>query len=137
MMHHKLKLALRWLLAAFFILAGWNHFRDPALYLSMMPPYLPKPELLNIISGLGEIAGGIGVLIPRFRRPAAWGLIALLVAIFPANLHLAINGWSGRNLASWILWARLPFQLLFIGWVYWTCLAKLSTIPTARPLHEN
>lgn len=126
-MNHKLKKGFRWGLAAFFILAGWNHFRDPALYLSMMPPYLPQPEFLNAVSGLAEIAGGIGVLIPRLRRHAAWGLIALLVAIFPANLHLAINGWGERIVESWILWARLPFQLLFIGWVYWTCLAKQPT----------
>ena len=123
-MNSKPKTVSCWILACFFILAGWNHFRDPALYLSMMPPSLPRPELLNAVSGLAEIAGGMGVLIPRLRRPAAWGLIALLVAIFPANIHVAMNGWAGANLAPWALWLRLPFQLLFIGGVYWACLAQ-------------
>lgn len=128
-----LKSLFRWLLAAFFILAGWNHFRDPQPYLSMMPPYLPWPELLNQLSGAAEVAGGLGILIPALRRPAAWGLIALLIAIFPANIHIAMNGWQGMNIASWILWARLPFQLLFIAWVYWTCLSQSAKENPARP----
>lgn len=116
----------RWLLAVFFVAAGINHFLNPGLYLSMMPPWLPQPELLNQISGAAEIAGGMGVLIPALRRWAAWGLIALLVAIFPANLHIAMNGWSGVDIAPWILWARLPVQLVFIAWVYFTCLSGPS-----------
>lgn len=122
----KFRAFFRWLLAVFFIGAGLNHFRDPAVYLSMMPPWIPWPELLQKIAGAAEISGGIGVLIPRFRRAAAWGLLALLLAIFPANLHLALNGWPAAPtpIAGWILWARLPLQLVFGAWVWWTCLAK-------------
>lgn len=111
----------RVLLGIAFVIAGANHFRDPATYLSMMPPWLPSPETLNSISGAAEIAGGIGVLIPRFRNAAATGLILLLIAIFPANLHIALNGWPGMDIPRWALWARLPFQLLFIAWVVFSC----------------
>jgi uncharacterized membrane protein len=111
----------RYLLAAFFIVAGANHFRDPATYLSMMPPWLPAHEALNFISGVAEIAGGIGILIPRTRRAAAIGLILLLIAIFPANLYLAIHGWPEMDIPRWVLIVRLPFQFLFIAWVVFSC----------------
>jgi uncharacterized membrane protein len=111
----------RYLLAAFFIVAGANHFRDPATYLSMMPPWLPWPEALNLISGAAEIAGGIGILISRTRNAAAAGLILLLIAVFPANIHIALNGWPGMDIPRWVLWVRLPFQLLFVAWVLFSC----------------
>lgn len=111
----------RYLLAAFFIGAGANHFINPEIYLSMMPPWLPAPAELNLISGAAEIAGGIGILIPRLRQAAAIGLILLLLAVFPANLHLAIHGWPGMDIPRWGLWLRLPFQLAFIAWVIFSC----------------
>lgn len=111
----------RYILAAFFVVAGANHFLNPAMYLSMMPPWLPAPELLNQVSGAAEIAGGIGILIPLTRRAAAIGLILLLLAVFPANLHVALNGWPGTDIPRWVLFARLPFQLLFIAWVAFSC----------------
>jgi uncharacterized membrane protein len=111
----------RYLLATFFIAAGANHFLTPELYLSMMPPWLPAPEALNLISGAAEIAGSIGMLIPRLRRASAIGLILLLLAVFPANLHLAIHGWPGMDIPGWALWLRLPFQLAFIAWVLFSC----------------
>lgn len=107
-----------WLVGLFFIGAGAYHFARPAPYLAMMPPWLPRPGLLVAVSGLAEIAGGIGMLIGRFRRMAAWGLIALLVAVFPANLHVAVHGWPGTDFPGWVLWIRLPFQVLFIWLVY-------------------
>ena len=107
----------------FFIGAGVFHFVRPAPYLAMMPPWLPQPNILVAVSGLAEIAGGIGVLLGRFRRLAAWGLIALLVAVFPANLHVALHGWPGMDFPRWVLWVRLPFQVLFIWLVYYFCLA--------------
>lgn len=113
----------RALLGAFFIVAGINHFRDPSPYMGMMPPYLPRPELLIMISGVAEVLGGFGVLAPRFRRSAGWGLILLLLAVFPANVQVALHGWPGVDLPRWVLWARLPFQIAFIAWVYWTCLS--------------
>lgn len=123
----RLRTISRTVMALFFIAGGLNHFRSPEIYLSMMPPYLPWPEGLNLISGAAEIAGGIGVLIPSVRRAAGWGLIALLVAVFPANLHVALHGWPEMNLPQWVLWARLPLQGAFIAWVYDSCLRKPET----------
>lgn len=111
----------RIILALGFILAGANHFRIPETYLSMMPPWIPAPQWMNWISGAAEIAGGVGLLIPRLRNAAGIGLILLLIAVFPANLHIAINGWPGMDIPQWILIARLPFQLLFIAWVVFSC----------------
>lgn len=116
----KPRLISRYLLALFFIGAGANHFLSPEIYLSMMPPWLPAHLLMNQISGAAEIAGGIGILIPKTRKAAAIGLILLLIAIFPANLHVALNGWPEANIPHWILIARLPLQLLLIAWVIWS-----------------
>ena len=117
----------RWAIGVFFILAGANHFRNPAPYLSMMPAYLPWHRGLIIVSGLAEALGGIGVLTRRFRAPAAWGLIALLVAVFPANVDMALHGWPGSNLPSWVLWLRLPLQPLLIWWIHRICIAPTKS----------
>ena len=111
---------LRWLLGLCFVAAGMNHFIAPRFYLPIMPPFLPWPLALIYISGVAEILGGLGVLVPPARKLAGWGLIALLLAVFPANLYAAFHG--AGSIPPWILWARLPFQLVFIAWVYWTCL---------------
>lgn len=113
-----------WLLAGFFTLAGFNHFLNPAPYLGMMPAYLSWHRELVMVSGGAEIAGGLAILVPRLRVVAGWGLIALLVAVFPANLHMALHGWAGVQIPAWVLWARLPVQALFIAWVYWACVAR-------------
>jgi uncharacterized membrane protein len=115
---------LRVVLAVFFLVAGVNHFRVPEMYLAIMPPMLPWSRELVFISGVAEIVGGIGVLIPRIRRATAWGLIALLVAVFPANIYAALHGMviDGRAVPGWGLWARLPLQLVFIAWVVFACL---------------
>lgn len=109
---------LQWILGGLFVVAGANHFRSPEPYVSMMPAWLPWPETLVQVSGVAEILGGLGVLIPRSRRLAAWGLILLLIAVFPANLNVALHGWPGRNLPGWVLWLRVPVQLVFIWCVY-------------------
>ena len=116
----------RWVLALFFIVAGINHFLAPEIYLGMMPAWLPVKDAANLISGIAEIAGGLGLLLPRFRRPAAWGLIALLVAIFPANIQVALQGHMPglENAPPALLWLRLVFQPVFIAWVWWTGLAS-------------
>ena len=104
----------RWLLAAFFIAAGLNHFRDAEFYRAMMPAWLPWPGALVQVSGIAEVLGGLGVLVPAVRHIAGWGLIALLVAVFPANLQLALHpvDLPGLALPGWALWARLPLQVV-------------------------
>lgn len=117
----KLKNVLRWTLAVFFIVAGANHFRMPAVYLGMMPPWLPAPEAMNFISGAAEMLGGLGLLVPATRRVAGWGLLALLLAIFPANVHVALQGrMPGFDFSPLTLWLRLPFQAGFMAWVWWS-----------------
>ena len=111
----------RCLLAAFFLAAGANHFRMPDLYLGMMPPWLPGPLVLVYVSGIAEVLGGIGVMFAATRRLAGWGLIILLVAIFPANLHVAMQGrMPGFDFSPLTLWLRLPFQAVLLAWVWWT-----------------
>ena len=118
----------RILLATFFVLAGINHFLHPKAYFTMIPPYVPFPLAMNVISGAAEIVGGSAVLFPRLRRAAGWSLIALLVAVFPANIHVALHGWDGVKIPAWILWARLPLQVALVAWVYASCLAKHEQI---------
>ncbi|HEY5228757.1 MAG TPA: DoxX family membrane protein [Opitutaceae bacterium] len=120
----KAKLNLRYLLAAFFIVAGLNHFRSPDVYVAMIPPWLPRPYVLNAVSGVCEVMGGIGVLVPSLRVAAGWGLVALLVAVFPANLHVALMGrMPGFSFSPATLWLRLPFQAVLVAWVAWTAIA--------------
>ena len=109
------------LAAFFFTAAGVLHFLKPAMYMKIMPPYIPWPLAMVHISGAAEIAGGLGILIPPARRSAALGLIALLVAVFPANIYMATNpvesGASALPVVA--LWGRLLLQPVFIWWVLW------------------
>ena len=116
-----MKVALQWLLTVFMVAAGLNHFISPAPYVAMMPEALPAPLALVYISGVAEIAGGLGLILPATRRAAAWGLIALFVAVFPANINMAINELplGTMHVPTWALWARLPLQLVLIAWAYW------------------
>ena len=101
-----------------FILAGAVHFIRPAMYEQIVPPQFGHAPELVAISGIAEIAGGFGLMIPRTRRAAAWGLIALLVAVWPANIFMAVE--AGRFAAvapAWVLWARVPLQIVLIWWV--------------------
>lgn len=110
---------MRWLLGVFFIIAGINHFVNPGFYVRIMPPYLPWHLELVYISGVFEILLGGLLIVPRFSRVAAWGLIALLIAIFPANLHMAMHPELYPNIPTVALWIRLPLQLVLIAWAYW------------------
>ncbi|MFN8004039.1 MAG: DoxX family protein [Acidobacteriota bacterium] len=113
------KSVLKYLLAFFFVAAGINHFWHPDFYLKMMPPYLPWPAALHLLAGLCEIVLGVLLLIPRWQQLAAWGMIALLIAVYPANIYMALNPhlFSGMNPTA--LWIRLPFQFLFVAWAWW------------------
>jgi uncharacterized membrane protein len=115
----RIKLVLKYLLALFFVLAGLNHFRNPDFYVNIMPPYLPWHLFLVYLSGFFEIALGALLLVPRRERIAAWGLIALLVAVFPANIHMAIHAELYPEYSPIALWARLPLQGVLIAWAYW------------------
>jgi uncharacterized membrane protein len=106
-------------LAVFFVAAGLNHFANEAFYLAMMPPWLPAHAELVLLSGVLEVLGGVAVLAPRLRNAAGWGLVALLVAVFPANLHMALNPELFPAFSARVLRARLPFQALFIAWAWW------------------
>lgn len=123
----------RVLLAIFFVVAGVNHFVSPGIYLAIMPPSLPWPAELVAISGAAEIAGGIGVLFRTTRRSAGIGLIALLLAVFPANLHATRIGMTifGHEVPQWALWLRLPMQLLIIGWTARACFERGGRGPRA------
>jgi len=112
-------LVSRGVLAALFIASGVNHFTSPATYLAIMPPFLPAAAALVWISGVAEIAGGLGLVLRATRRIAGWGLIALLIAVFPANIYAALHGMeiANRAVPEWMLWARLPLQAVLVAWV--------------------
>ena len=113
-------------LAVFFSVAGANHFISPEIYLPLMPDYLPWHLELIYISGAAEVAGGIGICFKKWRRLAGWGLIALLVAVFPSNIHMLVNHvpLGGKPVPEWVFWARLPLQAVMIGWVYVSCVRQ-------------
>ena len=108
----------------FFIVAGANHFVSPGFYQAIMPPFLPWPMALIYISGAAEILGGAGVLVPRARRFAGWGLILLLIAVFPANIYAVTHGISSNTVVKVLLIIRLPFQAVMIAWVHRSCIFR-------------
>ena len=114
-----LKRVLLWIMAGFYVLAGVNHFVKPEFYLRIMPDYLPWHLALVYVSGVAEIVLGLAVLIPRLRRLAAWGIIALLLAVFPANVHAAVAEIPLVSGDPFWNWVRLPFQAVFILWAWW------------------
>jgi uncharacterized membrane protein len=107
--------------AVLYIVAGALHFIKPAPYLRIMPPYIPWHAAMVRISGVCEILGGLGLLVPATRRAAAWGLVALLIAVFPANLYMAIHPVEAgaAGIAPLLRWGRLPLQALLIWWLVW------------------
>jgi uncharacterized membrane protein len=105
-------------LAVFFIGSGVNHFVIPDTYKQIVPPGLGDPAMLVRVSGVAEVAGGVGVLIPRTRRLSGFGLIALLAAVFPANLYMARNPTKFKKIPAWALYVRLPLQPLAMWWTW-------------------
>ena len=114
-----LKKILQWLLAVAMILAGVNHFLSPQFYVRMMPPILPAHLFLIYLSGAFEIALGVLLLVPRFTRLAAGGLIALFIAVFPANLYMWLHPELFPDIGLTALGLRLPLQFVLIAWAYW------------------
>lgn len=124
----KLKRWARYVFGVLFILAGANHFRATAFYVSIIPDYLPWHLQLVYMSGAAEIALGVLLFFRRFASLAAWGTIALMVAVFPANLQMALHSERYPQFDPAMLWWRLPLQALLIAFAYWltrrTCNAR-------------
>ena len=115
-------------LAAFMVFIGVLHFTSAGQFVQIVPAFLPSPYTLVWVSGVFEILGGVGLLVDRTRRFSAWGLVALYVAVFPANINMAVNHihiTGTPELPAWVLWARLPFQAAFIA-------AALTFTPAER-----
>lgn len=110
-----------WLLALLFGAIGVTHFVVPTFFDRIVPTWVPDARMATYVSGVAEIAGAVGLLIPATRRAAAWGLIALLIAVFPANINmLQMARASADSSAGYLaaLWIRLPFQPLLIWWIW-------------------
>jgi uncharacterized membrane protein len=122
----RLKRPLCYVMGGIYVIAGIMHFVAPESYAQIVPPYLPAPMVLVYLSGVAEIALGLGMFHPRTRPYAAWGLIALLIAVFPANVYMAtsgvvIEGASApiRDPSPLARWGRLPMQVVLIAWAWW------------------
>jgi uncharacterized membrane protein len=126
----KLKRAFRLIAGVSMVLVGILHFARPSGFVKIVPAWLPTPLLLVLVSGFFEIAGGIGLFSRRLHRAAAFGLIALYIAVFPANVNMALHDIQpeGGHIPVALLWLRLPFQAAFIALAWW-----LSRSPTRSP----
>jgi uncharacterized membrane protein len=113
--------AVRWVVAVAMVAVGVRHFTDPEPFVRIVPAALPAKLWLVWISGAAEVLGGVGLLVPRTRRWAGYGLIALYVAVFPANINMAVHHLplGASAVPTWALWARLPLQAVFIAVVWW------------------
>jgi uncharacterized membrane protein len=121
----RLKRPLLYLMGPGYVVAGVMHFIVPELYVQIIPPIFPAALALVYLSGIVEIAVGIGLLVPRTRRHAAWARVALLVVIFPANIYMATHGVviegmpGGGDPSELVRWGRLPLQGVLILWALW------------------
>ena len=107
------------IMSIFYVSVGVNHFTIPEWFLQIVPPWLPYKLELVYISGFLEIIFGVMLLIPATRFYAAWGLILLLIAVYPANIYLAQTNGAAMNTTPLVAWGRLPFQFVFIALAYW------------------
>ena len=113
------KLITIYLMSLFYISIGIKHFINMDWFMRIMPPYLPYHKELIYLSGTFEILLGIMLVFKRTRFLAGWGLILLLIAVFPANIYLAQTNGAAMNISPTIAWGRLPFQAIFIALAYW------------------
>ncbi|MEM6955247.1 MAG: DoxX family protein [Myxococcota bacterium] len=118
-MKENVRTLLRWVFGLAFIAAGINHFVNEDFYVAIMPPYLPWHEALVQLSGVIEILVGAAVLIPRLRPHSGWAAVATLLAVFPANVHMALHAEDFPDIPVYGLWVRLPLQLVMIAWAIW------------------
>jgi len=113
----RLKIAGLYMQALFYIFAGINHLWHPQPYLGIMPPYFSAPAFWVAFTGYCEIAGGLGLLLPRARRLSAWGLAAMLLGYFTVHIHMLVHQADlYPTIPVWVLWARLAFQPVLIAW---------------------
>lgn len=117
----KYKELLRVILAISIIIVGITHFASPDPYVKIVPPQLPYPLELVYISGVFEVLGGVGLLVPNVSKFSAWGLIALFIAVYPANINMAVNHIHLDNIpdSPWFQVVRLPLQAVLIAWAWW------------------
>src|SRR5690242_11025287 len=111
-------MALRHAVGVAFIGAGTLHFTHTRMYVAIMPPYVPRHREAVLVSGVAEAIGGAALLAPATRKLGRWWLLALLVAVFPANVHMALNPREYRKIPPALLWARLPLQGV-AAWLVW------------------
>ena len=132
----RIKSIIRYVVGLSFAWVGVMHFVNPAPFVSIVPPYLPWHLELVYVSGFFEVLGGLGLLIPKVRKAAAWGLIALLIAVYPANIHMLVNEVYLEDMPKekWLLWVRMPFQFLFAAGVLWTGNIWPKPRATAEPV---
>ena len=118
-------------LSGLFVFAGLMHFVIPGKYASIMPSWVPYQLEAVYLSGVCEIVGGLGILIPSLRRLAGLGLIALLIAVFPANVQMLVNSMGSHTSALYqvLLWLRLPLQPLLIVWVWIAAVRGARQLP--------
>lgn len=123
---NRYKRPLRYVMGLLYVGAGVLHFVAPKRYAHVVPPRLPRPVALVYLSGIAEIVLGSGVLLRRTRRRSAWGIVALLIAVFPANVHMATSDVATDAVPDWAeditraaLWIRLPLQAVLVLWAWW------------------
>ncbi|MGB8703957.1 MAG: hypothetical protein WCD31_02885 [Gillisia sp.] len=107
-----------YVMAALYAVAGVNHFIKPALYLRIMPPYLPAPGVLVSLSGIAEILLGILLCFPSTKNFAIYAIIAMLIVFLPVHLHMLSSEKAAAGLPQWALWSRIPLQFLLMFWAY-------------------
>jgi len=108
------------IMALFYVLAGVNHFAHPKMYISLMPRLLPASSFSPLVafSGICEAILGLMLILPATRNIAAWGIIALLIVLFPANIQMTIDFTRRQDTYTWLTWLRLPLQVVLIWWAY-------------------
>jgi uncharacterized membrane protein len=108
-----------YIMASLYVLAGIYHFVNPQFYLRIIPPYIPWHKAMNFISGATEIILGLLLFYTPYSTYAAWGIIILLILIFPANIYHLSSTKPNKGIPIWVLWLRIPFQGIFIWWAWW------------------
>ncbi|GEQ86858.1 hypothetical protein ULMS_23660 [Patiriisocius marinistellae] len=108
----------QYLFGLIFIIAGANHFRAPKIYERIMPPYIPQPKLMVLLSGIAEMLGGLLLLNSDTQSVGAWGIIAMLIVFFTVHIYMLQNEKAAMKLPKWVLILRLPLQFALIYWAY-------------------